>query len=169
MRTFTTTFILTLLSVFIVLSCGSADEKKTKETKEKETVKEKAYDKKGFVFEMPSELKGSAEIEAYFEELYVNLDQFADILEEMVDEFEAAGVKIDDEPSIGQQLAIAQIVAPKAMAINEVTSNIAQLQMKAYGIMDTLTVERLKAFQAFDKKYQERFDELNKRFEKLSQ
>lgn len=165
MKTLKTTFLLAFLSFFLLSACGTTEDK---DTKEKKTVEKEKAAEKAFVFDMPQELEGDAEIEAYFEDLYKNLDHFADILEEMADEFEAAGIKLDDEPNIAQQLAIAQIMAPRAMAISEVSNNIAQLQLQAYGIMDTLTEERLQAFRAFDEKYHERFDELNKRFEKLS-
>ncbi len=149
--------ILTTLSFIIIVLLISCQSHKAEE-------KNEAQSRSPFI-PIPEVFDNETLIAKHLVELSENLDAFASIMEDIANDFEAININMSEEPSLRQKLRITRVVMPKIQPVMDIVSNINKLDKTSQSIKDTLSKDKLIAYRDFEKAYNERFENLNKRFE----
>lgn len=146
-----TIFILCTLLSFILQSC-------TSEKKQDNAQREKT------IIPVPEVFEKDTAIARHMTDLSENLDAFAIMVEDMADEIEALQIKDIKKPGITERLRLMQIVLPRVSPMMETVEKLQKLAQESETIKDTLSEERLNAFNNFEQAFKGRFDTLNLRF-----
>ncbi len=146
-------YIVAIIVLFVFVACSYEDNNVEKKHKSYESVK------------FPKAFNNDEAIMSHLHKLSENLEQFSEIMENIVDDLVAQGINYDEEPTLRQKIAILRIITPQVQPVAQIVSNIYKLDEVSKSIKDTLPEEKLNAFLAFEQQYTERFENLNKRFE----
>lgn len=137
----------------LICSCGG-----NKET-------EQADDKLGKMeIVIPDELKDNPEMVEYIEDMTELVDDYAVVMDEMVDKLKPFAGKTFDELKIGQQLKFTAIVTEVGVKSAPYMTKWAEYEMKWSNLEEGLTEDQLLALETVGKRFEERMEQIAEKY-----
>ncbi len=146
-----------LFATLILFGCGSREKKVETSTFMPMEV------------QIPDELKDNPEAVEYIENMSKAVDKYAITLDKMASEIYKMGIKEGKEPTTFQKIKLMQVLATHFQDIAQAAEPLFSYLEKGEFMKDELSDDEIMAFASVMDRFQERMQELEKKYEKLSQ
>ena len=118
--------------------------------------------------QIPDELKDNPEAAEYIENMAKAVDAYAIALDKMASEIYKMGIKEGEEPTTFQKIKLMQVLATHFQEIGQTAEPLFSYLEKGEFMKNELSDDEIMAFASVMDRFQDRMQELEKKYEKLN-